>query len=137
MQQNRGNAAFMTAVTENLHRYAGRLEPFSEQGTEGIVWCICDPSKSGYDSLTAIDNGDLLTVFDDAARTKILWEGRVQFDFNANMAPLPLGRGIEVQRINDNTVHGIQTAADPQAWLSMFEQHKPCILIKHGGHHPL
>ncbi len=120
----------MSAHIDNPTVYHGRLEPFSDQSTEGTWWCLHDPAKPGYGGLHTIESGDLLTVFSDAGRTGILWEGVVEFDHTSHRAPLPLAPSILVQRIGEETVHGIPADIAPDKWLAMFRQHKPCTLVR-------
>lgn len=119
----------MTAITDNLRIYHGRLEPFSEQGTEGTFWCVHDPARPGYEGLHAIESGDLLTVFSDAGRQNVLWEGVIEFDYDRCRSSLPLAPSIKVQRIGHETVHGIPASIKPGEWMTMFRQHKPCTLV--------
>lgn len=39
-----------------------RLELFMEQGSEGAHWCVYDETKTGYDGLISLNNGDRLVI---------------------------------------------------------------------------
>lgn len=120
----------MTIISDNLKVFQGKLSLFSDQWSEGEVWCLQDPSKPGYAGLEVIESGDLLTVFADAGRRDIMWEGTVSLDFGSHRKPLPLAGNL-VQRLGGMTVHGVPTNVKPLDWMAMFQQHKPCLLVRH------
>ena len=116
---------------------SGILEPFSEQGSEGIVWCIYDPAHNKADGkrqltgLHAIEAGDLLRIFTDESRRTVAWEGPVRFEHDSHKAPLPLTGGkVHVQRVRDCTVHGLPQDVDAETWFDYFVQERPATLIK-------
>ncbi|MBI1215137.1 MAG: hypothetical protein GC185_04870 [Alphaproteobacteria bacterium] len=105
----------------------GRLEAFSEQGTEGTIWCFYEDGKTGYDALFPLEKGDVLRVFNDAARKDEVWKGVIDFDYEVAKKPF---FGGHVQRVeNIGTVHGVQKREDPENWAQMFIDEKPAILI--------
>lgn len=109
----------------------GTLEPFSEQGTEGIVWCVYDPASNAGDGrktlsgLNKLDNGDLLRIFSDQSRKTILWEGVVQLDMTtAGASDTP------AKQVKGRAVHGVQATVEPETWFDYFAAEKPATLIK-------
>lgn len=116
---------------------SGILEPFSEQGTEGIVWCLYDPAhntadgKRQYAGLSSIESGDLLRIFTDESRQAVAWEGTVRYEHDSHKDALPLTGGqMMVQRVRDCTVHGLPEGVDAEQWFDYFAQGYPATLIK-------
>lgn len=106
----------------------GRLEIFSEQGSEGAHWSFYEDGKSGYDALHALEKGDVLRIFNDAARTELLWQGTVDFDHDSEKQRRPLIG--EVQWLDKvGTVHGLQKGVDKDLWADMFLAEKPAVLV--------
>ena len=108
----------------------GRLEAFSEQGSEGTHWSFYEDGKTGFDGLRPLEKGDVLRVFNDAARQQEILKVIIDFDFESRKKPLPLAPHITVQRIDSiGTVHGVQKRVDADTWAQMFLDEKPAILI--------
>lgn len=106
----------------------GRLEIFSEQGSEGAHWSFYEDGKTGYDGLHVLEKGDVLRVFNDAARRELLWQGTVDFDHDSEKQPRPLIG--EVQWLDKvGTVHGLQKGIDKNDWADMFLAEKPAVLV--------
>ena len=136
-------------MAEDVKPIIGHLEAFSETGTEGTHWSLYEDGKEGYDGLHAVNKGDLLRVFNDESRKTVLWEGTIDFDYDANKTDLrkktrerensgdlPAGissimrPGITVQWVdNIGTVHGVQKGTNAEAWAEMFLNEKPAELI--------
>lgn len=114
----------------------GHLEPFAEQGTEGIVWCIYDPShntadgKRSYDGLHLIEKGDLLKIFTDESRKGLEWQGPIDFDYEAEKKPIRGFEHLVVQRVGGCTVNGLQKGVDPDTWFDYFVRSLPAALTK-------
>jgi hypothetical protein len=105
----------------------GRLEAFSEQGSEGTHWSFYQDGKTGYDGLFPLEKGDVLRVFNDEARKDEIWRGEIDFDYEIAKKPF---FGGQVQRVdNIGTVHGVQKGEDPEKWAQMFIDAKPAVLI--------
>lgn len=129
-------------MAEEVKTIVGHLEAFSETGTEGTHWSFYEDGKEGYDGLHPLKKGDLLRVFNDEARTQLIWEGKVDLDYDANKVDLKekhqemgspfsgrLRSGITVQWVESiGTVHGVQKGADPDTWAEMFLNEKPATL---------
>lgn len=92
----------------------GVLDPFCETGTEGIVWSLLEDGKKGYDSLNCLEEGDLLKVFNDAARKELLWEGEIKLKYPP------------ATRFN----RGVQEGVNEDAWTRLFFDAKPATLIR-------
>jgi hypothetical protein len=101
----------------------GKLELFYEQGMEYVAWTFYESGRQGYDGLHVLEKGDVLRVFNDAARSELLWQGTIDFEYDSHKSG-------GIQRLpNIGTVHGIQKGVDVPAWSEMFVQEKPAILI--------
>lgn len=118
----------MTREVSKSRILKGKLELFFEQGMEHNAWTFYEDGQEGYDGLHAIEKGDVLRVFNDAARTEILWQGTIDFEYDSHKQKRALIG--EVQWLeNVGTVHGIQRGVDATEWGEMFRQQKPAILI--------
>jgi hypothetical protein len=113
-------------------RIIGTLEAFSEQHTEGIVWAVFDNSAAGYASLNILADGDYLFIED--GKKGIEWEGTVKFDYDMNRRPCQFTEHGTWQRVNNCTVHGLQTGIDPKKWFKWFTSNRPAVLIKGLNH---
>lgn len=64
----------------------GQLEAFCEQGMRHSIWMVYNENfeqadgQRTHDGLRALERGDLLTVFNDEAKTDIQWQGIIDFD---------------------------------------------------------
>ena len=106
----------------------GHLEAFAETGTEGIFWSFHEAGKRGYDGLHPLHQGDLLTIFNDAARQDVLWQGAVDFDHD--ILKKRITRYFKAQVIEGaGAVHGVQKGIDPKDWAAMFIAGKPATLV--------
>lgn len=96
----------------------GRLEPFFETGTEGVIWSLNDPSLPGYDGLRGLRNGDHLRIIgsDDAT----VWDGEIDLEYTRNWQPYPENPSHGQQAVSGYWVHGLQTTLDPERWGSYF-----------------
>lgn len=118
----------MTRDVSTSRILKGKLEAFSEQGTEGTVWSFYEDGKTGYDGLHCLEKGDVLRVFNDAARKEPLWQGVIDFEYDSNKQKRAMIG--EVQWLdNVGTVHGVQKGVDGKVWGDMFVAEKPAILI--------
>jgi hypothetical protein len=78
----------------------GRLEAFSEAGTQGVVWSLTNPILPGHYGLFPLHNNDQLAIFDDAGRP--LFQGTIDLEYVGNH------------------VHGLQRHIDPEMWAEWF-----------------
>lgn len=114
----------------NMRILKGRLEAFSEQGSEGTHWSFHEDGKQGYDGLRPLEAGDVLRIFNDAARRDEILKVVVDFDYESHKKPLPLAPQITLQRLDAiGTVHGVQKGVDADFWASLFIAEKPALLI--------
>jgi hypothetical protein len=108
----------------------GKLEPFSETGTEGVVWSLHEDGVDGYDGLNCLHQGDYLTIFDPLDITKVIWEGNIDLEFERNYHPFPRNPQYGQQAIFGMWVHGIQRDVEPDDWGIWFFKEYPAELIK-------
>lgn len=108
----------------------GKLEPFSETGTEGVVWSLHEDGVDGYDGLNCLCQGDYLTVYDPKDSTKIVWEGNIDFEYERNYHPFPKNPQYGQQAIFNIWVNGIQRDVEPDDWGLWFFKEYPAELIK-------
>ena len=107
----------------------GRLDPFFETGTEGVIWSVYDDTKEGYDGLYCLDQGDYLTIFDPEDTNKVVWEGNIDLEYERNYHPYPMNPQYGQQAIGGLWVHGIQRDVEPDTWGTWFCKHYPCEMI--------
>lgn len=98
----------------------GVIFNFSDQGSEGNIksfqdekFMWVDGKGWSYDGLHHLENGDLLTIFNDKARKDVLWHGKVKFV--GEMA---------------NYSRGTQEGFSEESWENLFDQEKPATLVK-------
>jgi hypothetical protein len=100
----------------------GKLEAFSETGSEGIHWAICEENDgsraSSYDYLTLLDEDDYLTIFDQ--EDKVVWEGAIRKDLISHYESYPLNPGHGQQAILGYWVQWLQANTDQEKWASYF-----------------
>lgn len=107
----------------------GRLEPFFETGTEGIVWSVVEDGKSGYDSLHPVKCGDHLTIFDKQDTSAVVWDGDIQFEYKTNYESYPLNPEYGQQAVKGLWVNGLQEGVDAEQWFTWFYEEYPATLI--------
>jgi hypothetical protein len=118
----------MSRETSKSRVLKGRLEIFSEQGSEGSHWSFYEDGKTGYDGLHALEKGDVLRIFNDAARSELLWQGEVDFDYTSEKQRRPLIGDVQwLDKVG--TVHGLQKGVDKDVWADMFLAEKPAVLV--------
>lgn len=110
----------------------GKLEPFFETGTEGIIWSVTEDGKEGYDSLHSLDEGDLLTVLVPDGSGAVVWEGNINYEWKRNFRNYPGNPDHGQQEIGGMWVHGIQENVEPDDWGMWFYKQYPCELVKAG-----
>lgn len=113
-----------------MSKIVGLLEAFTEPHTEGFVWSIIDNSKTGYDALVILKDGDYLFVED--GNGGIEWEGYVRLQHNTNLKPHSYSnKGHSWQRVNQCTVHKLQNNIEANVWFEWFTMNRPAVLIHH------
>jgi hypothetical protein len=96
----------------------GCLDAFFETGTEGVIWSICDDTKSGYESLVMINEGDYIKVY--TPEGAIYWEGLVVYDTWSNWRNYPLNSSSGQQTSCGMWVHWLQINTNSEDWGNMF-----------------
>lgn len=113
-------------------RIIGTLEAFREPGSEGIQWAVFDNAAMGYAALNILQDGDYLFVED--GNQGIEWEGTIKLDYEMNRRPHSFHPTGTWQRVNNCTVHGLQSGIEPGKWFNWFTSERPAVLVK-GLHH--
>ena len=108
----------------------GMLEPFSETGTEGIIWSVYEDGKTGYDALHCLGNGDHLAIFDLVNPAEMVWYGNIDLEYESNKQPFPFNPEYSQQAVFGYWVHGFQKDVVPEQWATWFLKAYPCQLIK-------
>ncbi len=108
----------------------GKLEPFFETGTEGIIWSVYEDGKFGYEGLNCLDYGDYLRIYDSYKKETILWEGNINYDWEINYRPYPMNPKYGQQEVLGYWVHGIQKEVEPETWGKWFFNGLTAQLIK-------
>jgi hypothetical protein len=123
-----------------MAKIKGMLEAFWETGTEGVIWSVIDDHITmlpdgyrSYEDIHSLKDGDWLAIFNDAARTKILWEGRIDLEYKRNYTPYPRNPQYGQQAVGGMWVHGLQRDLSPEAWFELFKNRKHCTLEKQFG----
>ena len=62
-------------------------ETFAETGTEGFHYQLYDTTKTGYEGMVPLNNGDQLTIY--TKNNDIAWCGIINKDFETNRAIFP------------------------------------------------
>lgn len=118
----------MTREVSKSRILKGKLELFYETGMEHVAWSFYEEEQEGYDGLHCLEKGDMLRVFNDAARTDLLWQGTIDFEYDSHKQKRAMIG--EVQWLdNVGTVQGIQKGVDAKEWGELFRKEKPAILI--------
>jgi hypothetical protein len=108
----------------------GRLDPFSEQGSEGIHWSLVDSSYPGYGGLFRI-NGKQLKILDKDFNT--IWQGSVKLEYQRNKETC--GTWTQ-QAVSNAWVHGFEETLSPEVWAEYFFQNCRAILDTDEGLDP-
>jgi hypothetical protein len=105
---------------------AGRLTPFFETGTEGVVWAVTVDGLLGYDTLLPLENGDELLIY--GADGAVAWQGIVNLEYQRRHRPYPTNPQYGQQEIFGYWVHGFQADLEPDAWARPFFQEAPAVV---------
>lgn len=114
----------MTREVSKSRILKGKLELFFEQGMEHVAWTFYEDGQQGYDGLHVIEKGDVLRVFNDAARTELVWQGTIDLEYDSHKNAGGIQRLAGV-----GTVHGIQKGVNAEEWGKLFADEKPAVLI--------
>jgi hypothetical protein len=97
--------------------YFGMLEPFSETGTEGTIWSICEYGKVSYDALHCLEEGDELTVYSMVRDGDVEWEGEVSFGPE------------QVTKLDWTEIARTTQHMDSKKWLQLSWHRRPAIIV--------
>lgn len=118
-------------MEKNMNILKGKLDPFFETGTEGVLWSLYDEKNKGYESLHILKNGDYLKVFNE--NNTIHWEGEVKLEYKRNYQPFPRNPQYGQQAVLGYWIHGLQETLEPEFWGKMFFNQMNAELIKKEG----
>lgn len=96
----------------------GKLDPFFETGTEGIIWSLIEPDK-GYEGLHPLKNGDILKVFEKDSEI-VRWEGKIHLEYQRRLRPIPINPQYKAQEVFGMWCHGFQNTLEPEIWAKLF-----------------
>lgn len=116
-------------IRNNMTTIKGKLDPFFETGTEGVMWAVTDEDNDGYESLHILRSGDHLAIYDTDDCTNLVWYGNIDFEYERNNRPLPYNPGQFRQAVLGYWVHGLQKDVEPETWATWFREHYYCELI--------
>jgi hypothetical protein len=103
----------------------GQLFPFSETGTEGVVWALTADGVPGYDNLFTLSDGDELLAYGPDG--SIAWQVVVSLEYERRFRPYPLNPQHGQQEIMGAWVHGFQRDLRPHQWAKPFFQEAPAV----------
>jgi hypothetical protein len=115
-------------MTDTQPILTGKLAAYFETGCEGIYWSFYEDGKTGYDALVVLKKGDVLQVFNDAARTQEIFHAAVDLEFESHKEKSAYSDSREQQAVSGYWVHGLQKDIDRETWSKMFFDEKPAYL---------
>lgn len=110
----------------------GNLLLFWETGMGAQAWTL-DEHAGSLAGVHPIQKGDILMVFNDAARKDVIFTAVVDYDYNIERKHRPMLGSVQwIDTIG--VVDGVQKDTDPQKWADMFVKEKPATLILGPNH---
>lgn len=108
----------------------GRVAFFQDPMGQVKDWSFMAEGYPGYMGFGLFEKGDILMIFNDAARTDICWIGTVDLNYKDE----GIGQGVQGEVLHhiDGTglVHGLPPAADRAIWAEAFAAEKPALLVR-------
>ncbi|MEK7498938.1 MAG: hypothetical protein AAB611_03730 [Patescibacteria group bacterium] len=107
----------MEAQNEALE-LTGIVYGYFETGCEGIMWSFIEDGKKGYDALHFIEDGDMLTVYNED--NSVAFEGEIVSDREIGYAEYPLNPGHGQPTALEYWIHWTQEGWQPDDWARLF-----------------
>jgi hypothetical protein len=105
----------------------GKLDPYFETGTEGVIWSVVVDGYEGYDSLLPLKDGDQLKVL--GSDGQLIWSGVVNLEWKRNWRLYPMNPAYGQQAVLGLWVHGLQSDVNPEVWARWFLDTLRCEVI--------
>jgi hypothetical protein len=103
----------------------GRLYPFQETGTEGVIWSVDDDLALSYDALRPLEAGDHLQIF--GSDGSILWSGPIDNALTYQGWDDPVERQWEFEA---SMARGFSSTSNSERWDRMFYRRRCARLVK-------
>lgn len=111
-------------MKDNQKEIKGVLCPYYETGLEGTLWCLKEDGVDGWDGLHPIEKGNILTVFNDHARSDIIWTDAVELELDRERQAAYL-KACKYSPSLGPWGYGLPTNIHPFDWVEMFSKEKP------------
>jgi hypothetical protein len=108
---------------DNRRQIFGTLDHYFETGTEGSYYSLDDISKTGYDALNTLKNGDYLQIIENEI---VIWQGEIAENKTINLAQTAYS--YQRQVVNGLIVQWIQDGINPELWHSYFTKKLSAVL---------
>lgn len=99
-------------------KFFGVLEGFFETGSEGIMWCLIEDGKQGYEGVHFIEEGDRLIVYGE--NNKVLFDGDIDCDYQIGWTEYPKNPGYGQPCALGYWIHWTQRGWQPDKWAKLF-----------------
>jgi len=106
----------------------GNLDPYVEQGAQGVFWALHDNSLPGYHGLLVLQDGDWLRVLDESGEA--LFDGKLAFDYDTHRESDPEDIFGTQQVVDGHQVNGLPAGVDARTWITWFERRLRAVVFR-------